>query len=204
MKESFKVFLGLLEKELAQLPHRIQIAFSASCAERAYLNYANFSRLTSWGDPSVLRVALKKAWDSLEMEIPAIDVRKLEQECRSLTPDLDDFSSPDVDVQAAAAQEAAFMITLLLEYLLDKNPSYGVRIATFARDTIDMYVQVIENLDAAQPETENKIENHPLMVTELTAQLKDLATLKGIRTTDELKLFKKMSTNIRRSNIGLE
>ena len=43
------------------------------------------------------------------------------------------------------------MVILLLQFCRDKVPAYAVRIAKFARDTIDMYVQVIRRLEPTDP-----------------------------------------------------
>lgn len=198
-----EAFLGHLAKEIKGLPHSYQMAFSASCSERAYPNYIVFSQLAHWGDPKILRTSLDTVWDfiggsSLVLE----DFDDLEQECRSVTPDLDDFNTCDIDIQAAAGQEAAFMVTLLLQFCRDRNPSYAVRIATFALDTIDMYVQSLEKLDPADPQTDAKVAQHSLMVQEMQNQKSDLATLARIKTLAELVEFRKRVEHADRSNLG--
>src|SRR5712691_9422325 len=135
----FKKFLEVLERELKRLPHSFQLAFAASCCERAYPNYVIFFQRARWGGPAALRTSLNRVWDFIEGSSRALDdIGELEQKCESVTPDLDDFSTSDIDIQAAAAQEAAFMVRLLLQFCRDRQLSHPISIATFARDTIDM------------------------------------------------------------------
>jgi len=193
-----------LEKRLFELSHIQRLAFAASCCERAFPNYVVFAQLARWGNPAVFRTSLNAAWDVIEgSRAVLVEHPTLEQQCESLTPDLDDFSTPDIDVQAAAGQEAAFMIRLLLQFCEDSEPSYALRIATFSRDTIDMYVQVLENLDPVDPQLNEKIAQHPLMLDELQRQEADLRRLATLMASDEMKSFRILVANPEKSNIGL-
>jgi hypothetical protein len=151
-----------------------------------------------------LRASLDSVWAFIEGSRSDLDdLAELEQKSEAVTPDLDDFSTPDIDVQAAAAQEAAFMVRLLLQFCRDNKPSYAVRITAFARDTIDTYVQVLEKLDPADPQLDEKIARHPLMVQEIRKQEDDLLRLTQAKTRAELQAFRMYATNPVESNIGL-
>jgi uncharacterized protein len=163
-----------------------------------------FFQRAHWGGPAALRTSLNRVWDFIEGSSRALDdLAELEQKCESVTPDLDNFSTPDIDVQAGAAQEAAFMVRLLLQFCRDNQPSYALRITTFARDTIDMYVQVIEKLDPADSQLNEKVAQHPLMLQEIRKQENDLIKLTQIKTRDELQEFREYAIHPERSNIGL-
>lgn len=195
---------GYLKKMLGELPHSHRLAFAASCCERAYPNYLIFFQRARWGGPGTLRKSLDTVWDCIEGSVRALDdIVELEQKCESVTPDLDDFSTADIDVEAGAAQEAAFMVRLLLQFCRDNQLSYALRIATFARDTIDMYVQVLEGLDPADPQLDEKIVQHPLMLRELQTQESDLIRLSKMKMPADLQVFRIYATNPERSNIGL-
>lgn len=197
-------FLKRLESELRGLSHSGRLAFAASCCERAYPNYLIFFQRTHWGGPAALRASLNKVWDFIEGSIRASeDIGELELKCEAVTPDLDNFSTSDIDVLAGAAQEAAFMVRLLLQFCRDNQVSYGMRITTFARDTIDMYVQVAENLDPSDTELDTKVAQHPLMRQEIRNQENDLLKLTQIKTRAELQEFKEYATKPKWSNIGL-
>lgn len=200
----FRRFLKRLERELDQLPHPHRLAFSASCCERAYPNYVRFFHLAHWGGPATLRTALDTVWDHIEGSDRIFDdLVELEQKCEFVTPDLDNFSTPDIDVQAAAAQEAAFMVRLLLQLSRDKQRSHVISITTFAADTIDMYVQVIEQLDPADPQLDEKVAHHPLTVQEICKQEGDMLRLGQTHTQPDLREFRRYATHPEKSNIGL-
>lgn len=194
---------SLLESKLQELPHSHRLAFAASCCERAYLNYVVFFQLARWGGPTALRGSLNRVWDFIEGSSEALDdFAELEQKSEAVTPDLDDFATSDIDVQAAAAQEAAFMVRLLLQFCRDNQLSYAARITTFAQDTIDMYVQVIEKIDPSAPDLNEKVAQHPLMLNEIQQEESDLLRLTRIKTLAELQEFRRQATHPERSNIG--
>src|SRR5205807_3616986 len=138
MTITFQDFLDSLEEDLRELPHSFQLAFAASCCERAYPNYEAFSRQEKWGDAAALKSALDMVWRFiLEGNLSENERAALQSACEAATPDSDDFS-PETSMAAVlitAAQEAAFMVRLLLQFCQDPQPAYAVRIATFARET---------------------------------------------------------------------
>jgi uncharacterized protein YjaG (DUF416 family) len=203
---SFSDFLSGLKKQLGRLAHPHQLAFASSCCERAYPNYKRFSASTGWGDSEAFRWALDLVWNLIVNrpfeEGARVDLLK---RCEASTPDTDNFS-PQTAAEAAlitAGQEAAFMVTLLLQFCREPDPLYGVRIATFARDTVDMYVQIVEHLQPTDPNLEEKISQHPLMVQELKNQEEDLLSLTQVRMSNDLAEFRNRAANPKRSNIGL-
>jgi uncharacterized protein len=196
----FNQFLAGLEDELRRLPFPNQLAFAASCCERAVPNYVIFSQLQHWGDPTVLRSGIDEAWGvACGQAEQRARLKELEDRCKVVTPNSEAFPATDV----TAAQEAAFMAALLLQFCLEKKPSYPVRIATFARDTIDLYVQTHESLDAADPLLEEKIARHPLMQRELETQIADLNSVKRANSPSDMRYFMARATAIRISNIGV-
>ena len=193
------------ERKLRKLPHSLQLAFAAACCERAYPNYVRFHQLTHWGDPSILRISLDRAWDFIENGIHVSgEFEQLEQKCEAVTPDLDDFDNAANDLEAAAAQEAAFMIRLLLQFCGDCQFSYALRIVTFATDTIDMYVQVMENLDPADPQLDEKIAHHSLMQEEIRNQESDEFKLAHVKSKTDLREFRVNARHPEKSNVGHE
>lgn len=123
-----------------------------------------FSQRQHWGDPAILRSDIDEAWEIAGgAPVEPAKIADLERRTQAVTPNSDNFPNADV----TAAQEAAFMVTLLLQFCRKRRLSYVVRIATFARDTIDLYVQSEQGLDPSDPNLEEKIASHPLMVREL-------------------------------------
>jgi uncharacterized protein len=201
MDENFNEFLARLEERVRTLPVSHQMAFSASCCERAFPNYSRFSREVHWGDPGVFRLALDRMWDHIRTgNLARWEAEGLESDCKALTPDSEQFSSPE----GSAAQEAAFMITLLLRSSYDDKPTYPVRIATFNRDTIDMFVQLRENLNPADPDLELKIERNQLMRSELAKQEHDLDLLLSAHDDYNLQAFEVHARAMGQDNLGLQ
>jgi uncharacterized protein YjaG (DUF416 family) len=194
----FQQFLDGLEGQLKDLPFPNQLAFAVSCCERAFPNYVEFSRRHGWRSADALRLALDEAWEIVEGQEKS-ELTNVKERCEAATPKSDDFPGEDV----TAAQEAAFMVTLLLEFCLLRQPNYVKRIAAFARDTVDLYIQLEEGLHPSDPDLEEKIANHPLMQQELQTMKTELEMLKRIRLREELRNFKLRASNPATSNIGL-
>lgn len=165
-----------LERALKKLPIEGQLAFLLSCAERLLPNYLSFQRRHSWGNATVLRAALDLGWHRLQGRTVTTDEINLSLErCEAATPDTEDFDSELVSSALDAANAAA----LVLEFLLESNVGKVVQCAELARDTVDMYVQELEDLDPNDAMLETTILNHPLMQQELQRQRTDLETLRN-------------------------
>lgn len=182
----FAKFLAELPQKLDRLPYQKQVAFAAACCERAFPNYLNFSVESRWGDPGALRAGIDVAWKVAVGETcePAA-ILALESRCKSVTPSSDEFLGEDV----TAAQEGAFMVTLLLQLCHSRDKNCAVRTATFARDTIDLYVQTALALDPSDPKLEEKIASHPLMAAELEKQRTDLDKLGLLQSPGQVMAF---------------
>lgn len=206
---NFGTFLEELPETLRTLPHERQLAFAASCCERAFPNYVAFSKQEDWGDPRLLRMCLDRVWSFIEGNyLPEAEAREMVNQCRAMTPDSDDFPSGN----ATAAQEAALMVILLLQLCHDKMPDHAVGVATFARDTVDMYVAIEHSPDPARPQIETRekrmemesvIRNHPLTRAELERQQEDLRFLLGIQEPGQILTFESQARSVSKSSIGL-
>jgi uncharacterized protein len=198
--DQFGAFAGSLANDLARLSPRHQLAFAASCCERAIPNYQRFSRQEGWGNPEVLRRALDYVWRLVGGErATAEELQERIDECRRVTPNLDDFGS----VEAASAQEAAFSVLILLEYSSDANPRHAVRISGFSRDTIDMFVQMRDQVDPSSPSLDERVWTDSLMVREIQKQLSDVAQLQSLTLTqDAVAAFRGQATAGGLSHLG--
>ena len=164
-----------LAKELSTLPKTHRLAFTASCAERLFPNYVAFSRETNWGDAKVLREALDEVWKILSRQVVEKErIAKLMALCDQITPDTEVFDS----IYASLALDAANAVYTMLMCVTDCTVQKAVEVASYVRDTVDMYVQELEDLDYNDPHFEKKILQHPLMAKELKKQRGDLSVLK--------------------------
>jgi uncharacterized protein YjaG (DUF416 family) len=164
-------------RSLRQLQVSGALAFALSCAERMLPNYSVFSRTEHWGSVQSLRDALDAGWDVLVgQQVSAQLLTRLEKECQEATPDTENFDSiylsPALDAACAAGQVLEFVRTQELSLVAD--------LASLSCDTVDMYVQELEGMDAQDPRLEQRILTHPMMQAELSRQRSDLARLQTI------------------------
>ena len=165
-----------MQERLEPLPNRLRVAFGLSCCERMFPNYVAFKREVQWGDEQPLRKALDELWKYVEGEtLPHTQVSNLINECESVAPDSESFSA----LLTGSAQDACFAICSVLDYILQENPERIAQTSAFAIDTIDLYVQELENMAPSSPGLEERIRLHPLMQSEIARQYADLELLAG-------------------------
>jgi Protein of unknown function (DUF416) len=67
----------------------------------------------------------------------------------------------------------------------DGDPASAVTVSTPSRDTVDMYVQELEQMPTSTQDLEERIRLHPLMQNEIERQYSDLEQLSLGLTTAE-------------------
>jgi hypothetical protein len=191
-----------LRVRLDQMGDRQQLAFGASCSERLLHNYLAFLNDTGWGDIAPLRDALDLVWAFLcGRPYPDDSVKHLRTLCEAEAPDSDDFTS----LYVSLAQDACFSICALLDFLLSSDVDKIVVAATYATDSVDLYVQEIEDMDSNAPDVEERILAHVLMQRELRKQKDDLEAIAQARILDASFFIqlKNSSSNEGKSNLDL-
>jgi uncharacterized protein YjaG (DUF416 family) len=162
-----------LGKSLNSLPAWKRIAFMAQIGERLLPNYERFSAVTGFGDVSPLRKALDAAWTWIELGIVADDLNGMRDACERQAPDTEKFRSPFT----SAALDAANVAAAILDALERPDDAQPVEVASLARDTVDLFVQELMDLDPSAPGFEEAILQHYLMQRELRRQREDLEAL---------------------------
>lgn len=170
------------ESRLKALPsQRHRIAFGAGISERLLPNYSAFRRETGYGSPSDLREALETAWGVVRGRSVTLErLRNLQARCRRAVPDVERFDSQ----LTSAAMDAANAIHETLEACYRDDPHRIAEVASFARDTIDLFVQERDNLDYADKNFEGMISRDPLMTRELEKQREELRALSQAQALD--------------------
>ena len=169
---------GLLQTDLSGLAPLHRVAFCASCCQRMLPNYDKFHRMEDWGSPHLLRQALHDVWAFLRGQVLAADrIEALARHCSEAAPDTEVFSS----LYTSSALDAASATVETLRCCTDGDTERGVRVATSARDTVDMYIQMRDKFEASGPAMEETIARDPLMVREVQKQDRDLDQLKATR-----------------------
>jgi uncharacterized protein YjaG (DUF416 family) len=165
-----------LEGRLLKLSNEHQLLFGVLCCERLLPNYMAFQREVGSVGFDELRSALDLVWQILEQERPAKeDLEAAISACESVAPNSDDFSS----LYVTAAQDACFAVCCLLDFLLEADVKKIVQAATYATDSVDLYVQEIERYDPRDALLEQKILSHGLMQKELENQEIDLQKIEA-------------------------
>lgn len=167
-----------LQKKLNQLikiKHQNRLMFTASCCERLLPNYQSFSKIESWGDFTLMQDALNFIWRAIlvppqESEI----IINLIEKCQTNSPDTEVFNS----IHTSSALDVVTAITESLLFIIDDNNEHIFTISQTAIDTVDMFIQMRDNLDFNNGMNfENKIYNDELMVKEINKQIQDIQFL---------------------------
>ncbi len=183
-----------LKDQLTKIECKRQLAFGAACCERLVPNYSAFQKDTGWGSIQPIREALNIVWSSLCGYCPnSKDIKQLLASCEAVAPNSDDFKSSYVSF----AQDADFAVCGLLDYLLESNIEKISQAAIYATDSVDLYVQEIENMDPNDVKFEHNILTHRFMQRELQRQKDDLDFLRQVPelNTAVVELFQDSCSN---------
>jgi uncharacterized protein YjaG (DUF416 family) len=200
----FGEWLGLLRKKLPDLGNAKSLAFAASCCERSVPNYDAFARETHWGDPKVVAEALELIWRLVTTRSPAdfrSYARGLQEALKAVTPDTEQSFKSSL---TSAALDAANSVAETLDYVQDEDIDHIVWVSSFARDTIDLFVQYGNEPDCSGRNVDEQIARHPLMIAELQKQQADIRTLESIHdlTSAFLTSFRLNATVGGKGNLG--
>lgn len=113
-------------------------------------------------------------WAFIHSQTPSSqEIKEATAFCEAVAPNSDDF----VSLYVTSAQDACFSVCGLLDCLLKNDLDKVVQAATYATDSVDLYVQEIERMAPDDPQLEQKILTHRLMQRELAHQEQDLNAL---------------------------
>jgi uncharacterized protein len=163
--DNFRIGISVMLNQLSPIKNLI---FSVIICERLLPNYEYFSQKVSWGDFQILLNAINIIYDEIyqrkihskEEILNAINL------VESVTPDTEDYDS----ILASFALDTCTSIVSTLNFILDNNIENIVDSATFARDTVDMFIQEKENLSIEDNLFENIIEEDKFMIREKQRQ----------------------------------
>jgi uncharacterized protein YjaG (DUF416 family) len=159
---------------VAPLSHRHRVAFCAAVSERLLPNYRRFFAEARWGNPDLLRRNLDIAWEwVLGRELPADEAERLALVCYDLAPEPGEFRSEVVSASLDAANAVAATLYCVNEASIERC----VEVAEYARDTVDMYIQIRDDIGYHTPGLEERIVGDSLMVRELATQERQLQLL---------------------------
>lgn len=163
---------GLLRNRLLRLGHWQVVFFTWSVCERMYPNFVRFSDLTGHEGAGILRSSLDRVIKWLKFE-PLEDEGFDGNACDAVAPDTEDYDTPLV----SAALDAAVAISFLVNSISGEAVELAVEASTLAVDSVDLFVQAIEEIDLNDPFLEVKVHSHELMQRELKMQRECLELL---------------------------
>lgn len=168
---------------LKKLDFTKQLTFAYITCERLFPNYVYFSENYHYGNPTVLRESINYLHDNLfKSESNESKIRSLVKKVEKNTPDTENFDT----IFVSSALDACTCILDSLEFLIDKDFAKIQNISTYATDTVDMYIQEIENLNFnTDQDFQKKIDQHPLMHKELAIQSGVINFLNKIKSIDQ-------------------
>lgn len=171
-------YQDVIKRELITLSEKGRILFGALTTERLYPNYIHFEKMVGWGDHSKLQGAISLLYEYLLREdlVAVSEIQDAINEVDFVTPHTDDFPG----ITTSFALDACTSVHSTLSYILDKNIEHIIDVAIYARDTVDMYIQEIHNLDSQNPDFETKIATDPFMIAEKKRQIEVIRDINGI------------------------
>lgn len=165
-----------LARDLDQLDFWKQLMFLISVCQRLVPSFSEFAKQTGVKGESILLSGLEKAWDILLSGNSASDLSFQQKQCEGIAPDTEDFDL----ILVSSALDAAVAISLLMKAFTTNDTNSIVEAASLARDSVDMYVQELENMDPNAPDLEELIVNHDLMQKELKLQREAIEFLQSL------------------------
>lgn len=181
-----------IKKEMLSVSDKGRVLFAVLVCEKLYPNYMRFQDLNNWGDHNVLKESISIMHQYLfKPELFKTDeIKELIERIDLITPNTEEFT----DITTSFALDACNSIYDTLNYLVDKDIEHVVDVATYARDTVDMFVQEKSDLKSNDPGLEIKIENDQFMIAEKMRQRK---LLKRIRRIDFERLNDRVVDSLR-------
>lgn len=189
-----------LSKNMSNLTSQQLALFAALVCERLYSNYLFFSLEEKWGDIDVLDESLMVVYYYIKNDAINIkEINKLIRNIENISPDLDEFSD-----SASYALDCCSAFEELLTFIIDKNTDHIKNVSVIATDSVDMFIQELENF-IVDEKTENEIINHKSMLAEQIYQkiiVKKLLKVKNI-TNSDIEEFRKLNKDFQSINLKL-
>lgn len=166
------------KKNLGRLSDKAKLFFAALTCDHLYLNYVHFQETTGWGDPEILRKAIDTIYQYLINEelYTSNDIQVLIDSFGLITPDTEDFP----EITSSYALDACTAVLSTLRFIIESNLDSIVEVATYARDTVDMYVLIRDDFNSSDPNIEARVAADPLMVKEKQRQHQVIESLSAI------------------------
>lgn len=167
-----------ISKKLAILNDGKKLTFSLLICERLFPNYVFFSIKYSFGNPSELKKIISTLIRDLLDKSKSSKIDNYINIVENITPDTEDYDT----ILASFALDACTSLLSTLYFLKDGDFENLVDVATYARDTVDMFIQERDDLDINDIQMDQLIEEDPFMQRELKRQFEVVDYLTNIKS----------------------
>lgn len=167
-----------MRKSLDSLPAALRVVFSASCAERSFPFYCEYSKKGELDNSYLIRNALDGIWSEAEGNPLGLDLKAEIERCKAIIPDeLDEASwSPEMSY----AGDMVFSMIYTLCARLGGDTQDAVWAARHSYNAIDSFVEHLISDDPFSYAPAEAVISHPLVQKELACQECDLIELRSI------------------------
>jgi uncharacterized protein YjaG (DUF416 family) len=162
-----------LRDRLVALPPWKRVAFALLCCERMVPNFERFSASAGHCDGAVLRAGLHVGWHWLATGRILAGLADLRDACAAQAA----CAGNGRGELALPALDAANAVEMLLDALERPSDYIAAEVAGLSRDSVDLHVQALRNLDPACVSIDDDVLSDPLMQEELRRQREDLEAL---------------------------
>ncbi|WP_072008659.1 DUF416 family protein [Hymenobacter sp. IS2118] len=147
---------------------------AALVCDKLYPNYLLFTETDKWGSPALFRAGIELLFEASVVGIrPISEAQKLDDELDSAFPDLDDFTSSE----ASYAFDASSALNSAFQFLITGDKEHVVSCSISAFDTVDMFVQMLHEIEPNVPDLDQLIYSDPYMQREVERQQRLLTLL---------------------------
>ena len=138
------------------------IVFSIDICKRLIDDYVDFYNKYNWGNPDILKEAIKYCEETEFKQIDRGKIKNLIHKVEKVTPDTEDFEN----IEVSYALNSACAVLDLLEFIMKQEKIYVSNISSYVIDTIDFKIQEQES-----SLTNEELENHLKIVEERKRQI---------------------------------
>ncbi|WP_444940667.1 DUF416 family protein [Microbulbifer sp. ZKSA004] len=165
-----------LRREFSKMEFWKQLVFLFAISQRLLPSFVFFARESKLSGVELLESAMHKAYELLNAGVSNADLTEYASRCEAIAPDTEDYDS----IFVSSALDAAVAVSLLMKAFTNNKTSFVIEGASLAIDSVDMYVQELDDMDPNCPDIEQMILNHRLMQLELKRQRLDLELLANL------------------------
>lgn len=170
------LFIEQIKNDIQALNKRNKIVYCLLISEKLLPNYKYFCNIYKFGEIKKLEQIIDILYDYVfdKINVSHEEINIYLNEIEEITPDTNDYST----ILVSFALDACTAIISTLNFIKSENDNHVLDVASYARDTVDMFIQERDDLDLNNRELETLIENDNLMKKEKEKQKRIIEYLK--------------------------